>query len=258
MRRGLFPFKGELERVFMGLLITLLMGLTAHAQDFEIVVGGNIYGGGNSGNVGGNTTVTVREGDIEGNVFGGARMANVGGRAFVNLDGEHATDDIVITSVYGGNDIAGTIGTSTVPRKTDDNITGLTEVIPEPTSEQLATITTETTDEKKREAWRTAYKTENPTKNDIDDSWNAFVRTSATPEVTSGTRLSLVVGSMFGGGNGDYDLVQPSNNNGNKYQIFRKGHASTDTPIAENSSLKASNNGFVTVPAKSSFAFFVK
>ena len=234
MRRGLFPFKGELERVFMGLLITLLMGLTAHAQDFEIVVGGNIYGGGNSGNVGGNTTVTVREGDIEGNVFGGARMANVGGRAFVNLDGEHATDDIVITSVYGGNDIAGTIGTSTVPRKTDDNITGLTEVIPEPTSEQLATITTETTDEKKREAWRTAYKTENPTKNDIDDSWNAFVRTSATPEVTSGTRLSLVVGSMFGGGNGDYDLVQPSNNNGNKYQIFRKGHASTDTPIAEN------------------------
>ena len=144
-----------------------LMGLTVHAQ--EIVVGGNIYGGGNAGNVNGNTTVNVREGDLN-QVFGGARMADVGGRSFVNIDGEHAIDFMVINKVYGGNDIAGTIGTSTVPSE-------LTEVIPEPTEAELAATATEP--EKTRDEWRADYKTEHPEKNDVDDSWNSYVRISS-------------------------------------------------------------------------------
>ena len=76
----------------------------------QIVIGGHVYGGGNAGNTGGNTTVTVRAGDLN-RVFGGARMANVGGRAFMNIDGAHASNYIVINRLYGGNDIAGTIGT---------------------------------------------------------------------------------------------------------------------------------------------------
>ena len=144
-----------------------LMGLTVHAQ--EIVVGGNIYGGGNAGNVAGNTTVTVREGDLN-QVFGGARMADVGGRSFVNIDGEHAIDFMVINKVYGGNDIAGTIGTSTVPSE-------LTEVIPEPTAAELAATATEPA--KTRDEWRADYKTEHPEKNDVDGTWNSYVRISS-------------------------------------------------------------------------------
>ena len=106
------------------LMMMVLCGSeTIHAQETptnlqgavqNIKIGGNVYGGGNAGNTGGSATVTVRMGDIDGNVFGGARMANVAGSTFVNIDGKHAPANtfILINRVYGGNDIAGTIGTS--------------------------------------------------------------------------------------------------------------------------------------------------
>ena len=90
----------------------LLLCLSATLMQAQIVIKGYVYGGGNAGDTGGNTTVTVRAGDLN-RVFGGARMANVGGRAFMNIDGAHASNYIVINRLYGGNDIAGTIGTST-------------------------------------------------------------------------------------------------------------------------------------------------
>ena len=87
----------------------------------QITIGGDVYGGGNAGNTGGSTNVTVYAGDLN-NVYGGARQANVGGSAFVNIAGEHMSDDIVINKVYGGNDIAGTVGKSNVlPEGIDPN-----------------------------------------------------------------------------------------------------------------------------------------
>ena len=77
----------------------------------QIVIAGHVYGGGNAGDTGGNTSVTIREGNLN-RVFGGARMADVNGRAFMNIDGANASNYIVINRLYGGNDIAGTIGTS--------------------------------------------------------------------------------------------------------------------------------------------------
>ena len=87
----------------------MLLGvMTAQAQ---INIAGNVYGGGNAGDLGGKTEVLVYGGDIH-QVYGGARQANVGGSAFVHIDGEHASKYIVIDKLYGGNDIAGTIGAS--------------------------------------------------------------------------------------------------------------------------------------------------
>ena len=86
----------------------VLAVMTVRAQ---IIIGGNVYGGGNKGNVDGSSSVTVRMGDMK-KVFGGARMANVGGNSYVNIDGAHASGYMVIDHVYGGNDIAGTIGTA--------------------------------------------------------------------------------------------------------------------------------------------------
>ena len=142
----------------------------------QIVIGGHVYGGGNAGNTGGNTTVTVHAGDLN-RVFGGARMANVGGRAFMNIDGAHASNYIVINRLYGGNDIAGTIGAS------DD---ALPEVI-QP----------------------------HATTNHVDESWNALVLIS-TKTVTTGTGNEAVtteatdaqkiyIGQLFGGGDGEYE-----------------------------------------------------
>ena len=152
-----------------------------------------MYGGGNAGNTGGSATVTVRMGDIDGNVFGGARMANVAGSTFVNIDGEHAPDNtfILINRVYGGNDIAGTIGTS-------------------------ASIPTELT----------AVGTE-AGKNDIDNTWNTFVRVSSAPD---NSNQRGYIGQLFGGGNGEYYY----NNNSGTHAIYEseKDFTESKDPIA--------------------------
>ena len=158
-------------------MLTLCVAMNVYAQDEVgdlpgstqyIKIKGSVYGGGNAGNTGGSTKVTVRMADIYGSVFGGARMANVAGSTFVNIDGNHAPDNtfILINRVYGGNDIAGTIGTL----------------------EQTVTVPTELDDEA-------------VTENSIDGKWNTFVRVSSAPD---GSNQRVYLGQLYGGGNGEY------------------------------------------------------
>ena len=162
----------------------LLLCLSATLMQAQIVIGGHVYGGGNAGNTGGNTTVTVRAGDLD-RVFGGARMANVEGRAFVNIDGAHASNYIVINRLYGGNDIAGKIGTG-FEGKTEDQLPKL----PNDVKDHAAT-------------------------NGVDKTWNALVLIS-TKTVTTGEGAQAVtteatdaqkiyIGQLFGGGDGEYE-----------------------------------------------------
>ena len=158
------------------IIVSSLMILAAMSAQAQITIGGNVYGGGNEGNVGGNTTVTVRAGDLN-KVYGGARMADVGGRAFVNVDGAHASDYMLINYVYGGNDISGTISA------TDTTVPG------------ELTHTTE---------------------NNIDNTWNTFVRVSTkTTEsgAEAADAKKIYIGQLFGGGNGDYDYTTQSSDN---------------------------------------------
>ncbi len=129
-------------------IIYLLLLLGTMPAQAQITIAGNVYGGGNAGNLGGRTEVLIYEGDIH-QVYGGARQADVGGSTFVHIDGEHASNYVIIDKLFGGNDIAGTIGTST-------------------------TVPSELT------AVGTAAG-----KNNIDNTWNTFVRTS-TKTVTTG------------------------------------------------------------------------
>ena len=151
------------------LIAILLLCLSASLMQAQITIGGNVYGGGNAGKTGGNTTVTVHAGDLN-RVFGGARMADVKGRAFMNIDGAHASNYIVINRLYGGNDIAGTIGKST-------------EELP---------------DEIKNHA----------SNNNVDTSWNALLLIS-TKTNTDGTEAAdaqkIYIGQLFGGGDGEYE-----------------------------------------------------
>ena len=87
-----------------------MMFLAATVAQAQITIAGNVYGGGNAGNLGGSTNVKVYAGRLSGSVFGGARQADVAGCTYVNIDGENMTGDIIINAVYGGNDISGTIG----------------------------------------------------------------------------------------------------------------------------------------------------
>ena len=146
----------------------------------NIKIGGNVYGGGNAGDLNGSTKVTVYAGYLE-DVYGGARIANVGGATFVNIDGEHASDDIFITNVFGGNDISGTIGEGEVVTTIPDEL------------ENVKRTTADASDK---------------TKNAIDNTWKSFVHTSASAPMTVGTVTGdskmIAIGSLFGGGNGDY------------------------------------------------------
>ena len=169
-----------------------MMLLAATSLQAQITIGGHVYGGGNAGNTGGNTTVTVRAGDLN-RVFGGARMADVSGRAFVNIDGAHASNYIIINRLYGGNDIAGTIGTSDVD-------------LPAVVADHAVT-------------------------NGVDKTWNALVLISSkiitpatyytaedqevidgnkkvgdikTPAIVAEDNKPIYIGQLFGGGDGEY------------------------------------------------------
>ena len=188
------------------------------AQDPKpIIVNGNVYGGGNKGKVEGNTTVTVVSGDLN-KVFGGARMAEVGGRSFVNIDGKNTTEYIVINQVYGGNDVAGTIGKSGNPTLTDSVPTELVAVK------------------------RVAADDENPKKNKINNTWKTFVRVSGDAEEIveedgKSTKHAVFIGSLFAGGNGDFTYTDDEGNalmEGGKYAVKEGGTtiALSDKPFS--------------------------
>ena len=210
-----------MRRYITIMLMILLSTIVAQGQ---IRIGGNVYGGGNHAEVKGSTKVTVKAGDIgavmdpnatrplsdpQGKVFGGARMADVGGNTFVHIDGEHATDYILINQVYGGNDIAGKIGTAmTVGESKPTELTAVK-----------------------------AAEDPDPKKNVITNTFNSYVRISTkltSPNVyytaeeiaaaTSGSPAygkttnhvktaavqdpdakKIYIGQLFAGGNGDFE-----------------------------------------------------
>jgi hypothetical protein len=244
----------------MGLMGRLLLTLSFIIYHFsfsvaQIKIGGNVYGGGNMGEVMGSTTVTVLAGDIgaaldpdaprplankKGKVFGGARMANVGGRTFVHIDGKNFTADnttipdyIVVNQVFGGNDIAGHIGTG-------------------------ATVPTELTAVK-----RTSADEKDSTKNVVDNTFNSFVRVStlATDEHYTEEEIrrastdpedpaygkdttdvkpdpnakKVYIGQLFAGGNGDYDYEQAPGPAEGKvtHSIYNRSDKNHESPVAE-------------------------
>ena len=146
--------------------------MSATLMQAQITIGGNIYGGGNAGDTKGNTNVTVYAGDLN-RVFGGAQKADVGGHSFVHIDGEHASNYVLINHVYGGNDVSGVIG----------NNSGLEKSVPE--------------------------EIKKATENLVDESWNAFVRisTKMNGDVAADNNQKIYIGQLFGGGNGAYDYT---------------------------------------------------
>ena len=165
----------------------LLLCMSATLMQAQITIGGNIYGGGNAGDTKGNTNVTVYAGDLN-RVFGGAQKANVGGHSFVHIDGEHASNYVLINHVYGGNDVSGVIG----------NNSGLEKSVP--------------------------GEIKKATENLVDESWNAFVRisTKMNGDVAADDNQKIYIGQLFGGSNGDYTVKNPSVSESGKWEIWTK------------------------------------
>ena len=205
----------------MGLIgLISLLSLTAHAQ---IKIGGNVYGGGNHAEVKGSTKVTVNAGDIgavmdpsaerpladpKGRVFGGARMANVGGSSFVHIDGEHASDYILINQVFGGNDIAGHIGTAAavgedIPTELTEVGTGERQNAVDETFNSYVRISTKTIDEH--------YTLEEIAAASTNPEAAAYGKktTDVKPDPLA---KKVYIGQLFAGGNGDFTYTDEEGN----------------------------------------------
>ena len=196
----------------------LFLTASAGQAQTQILIGGSVYGGGNMGVVKGNTTVTVRGGDIN-RVYGGARMADVKGRAFVHLDGEHASMPYtIINYVYGGNDIAGKIGT-------------FKTLLPE-------ALTHATENHVSAEYWnafvRISAKTITPaeyytqqeadeynTEHSLSAGDDGFVTTETVKTPENDPNQKIYIGQLFGGGNGDYSYSNKKENG--KYDLTLDG-----------------------------------
>ena len=117
------PYKAYILNIWTKSIALIIMLFTfsifTYADD-NITIGGNVYGGGNRGDLKGTTTVVIQSGTVEGDVYGGARMANVTPTTSkdtvingVTLSKDYATHVLIwggnLKNVYGGNDITGNI-----------------------------------------------------------------------------------------------------------------------------------------------------
>lgn len=110
---------------------------------------------------------------IGGSVYGGARQANVGGSTSVEIGADNY--DVLIGAVYGGNDISGTIGTSTD--------------IPDAIEEEVVNGITDEDGKNK-------------------NAFNAFVRISPEGKRNETEPYKIFIGKLFGGGNGAYEYEE--------------------------------------------------
>ena len=229
--------------------ILLLITPTASAQ---ITIGGNVYGGGNEGEVKGNTNVTVKAGNIgargttsttpltmpQGKVFGGARMANVGGSTFVHIDGKEATGDIVINHVYGGNDIAGIVGGNNSDEKVKRTAvpTALTKAGEDGvTTDWNSFVLVSTKLAKFTQEEITAAQAGDP----------AYGKTTAddNPAKADPTNKKIYIGQLFAGGNGDYRYDNPLDN-GDGTVTYNVADPKTGTSLASKT-VASGESGFV-------------
>ena len=172
----------------------------------QIKVGGNVYGGGNKGAVKGSTNVKVRQGDLQ-KVFGGARMGNVSGNSYVNIDGKNAEGYMVINHVYGGNDIAGKVGTGeAVSEGLPAEIAGNEDHVDNTWNSYVHLSSKMTAAVHYTQDECNAYNTAN----NLQEG-DAGYRTTAdikTPATLDTTNEKVFIGQLFAGGNGDYDYVK--------------------------------------------------
>ena len=94
-----------LSRLFVGVIMGVFFVLGASSASAQVVVNGNVFGGGNAADVSGNSTVLMQgSATVETDVYGGGALANVGSS---NSD---ATTVTIESGNVGGNVYGGGLG----------------------------------------------------------------------------------------------------------------------------------------------------
>ena len=94
-----------LSRLFVGVIMGVFFVLGASGASAQVVVNGNVFGGGNAADVSGNSAVLMQgSATVETDVYGGGALANVGSS---NSD---ATTVTIESGNVGGNVYGGGLG----------------------------------------------------------------------------------------------------------------------------------------------------
>ena len=109
------------------LLLCLIIALTAHTTYAEVIIGGDVYGGGKEGSVESSssdaTTVTINNGSVR-TVFGGGQEGAVTGNTTVSVNGGTIGADVLEGTPYGGVYGGGEGAGATVTGSTNVTING--------------------------------------------------------------------------------------------------------------------------------------
>ena len=107
------------------LLLCLIIALTAHTTYAQVIIGGDVYGGGKKGAVNNNTSVTIQGTQTEvRTVFGGGQEGAVTGNTTVSVNGGTIGAEALEGTPYGGVYGGGEGAAATVKGSTNVIISG--------------------------------------------------------------------------------------------------------------------------------------
>ena len=111
----------------LGFLLCLITALTAHTTYAQVIIGGDVYGGGKMGSVESSssdaTTVTINNGSVR-TVFGGGQEGEVTGNTVVEINGGNIGAEVLEGTPYGGVYGGGEGAGATVTGSTNVTING--------------------------------------------------------------------------------------------------------------------------------------
>lgn len=205
------PHTAKASALHRVLLLAICFILSFTTPSLAQTIGGNVFGGGNQGDVNLSSTVELRGGIIEGNVFGGGNKAVVkkstsvtisGGELKLNVYGAGNQGNVGSSStvtlkggtikgdVYGGARMAN-VGEYSFVNIDGENATSSLIVKSVYGGNDIAGIIGNSTD-----AWTLP--------NDIKTKFSQEIVGNTFIYSSTNTLYPVIIGSLYGGGNGDY------------------------------------------------------
>ena len=253
------PKASALRRALM-LVVCIILSFTT--TSLAQTIGGNVYGGGNQGDVGSSSTVELYGGTIQGNVYGGGNEADVKQYTSVTISGGELNNNVYGAGNQGNVTQSstvtlkgGTIGGNVYGGACEANVGERTFVDVNATSTLIVKGVYGGNDVS-GEIGHVAESNEMPFKpilTNIDKSWNSFIRVAQNS-------FPVIIGTLYGGGNGAYSDDIYSNEKkrpelGKTYielsggiygYIYGGGNMAT---VGDNTTIYMDNKSDLTVPS---------
>lgn len=201
---------GRQGEVTTGSTHVQIEGGTIGDQALKGTLHGGVFGAGDGAGavVGGHSTVIIKGGSIINNVYGGGNEANLTGQAMVTLRGGFIHGDL-----YGGARMANIGGYTYV------NIDGVNQ------TDTLVVHSIYGGNDIAGVIGKDANLPFTPKVSEVKADWNTFIR------ATHNTMKPMIVGTLYGGGNGKYNYVRDPDNEGKLQLVLLDSYDVNGDPV---------------------------